>query len=614
MKEIEYNNYNDQQQQQQQQPSNVYNNLADEKVKDLHFISSLSPWLNCNTLKTIACVIESHLSIFKVHLVIFIHLILILLIALLIVLCCLMQVVQNFINQVICENTFFIKLRNSLKQYFISRKKYEQEDEDEDAKVKEDKVVTSNEIKKQEEEEIFSVIINATSRQEAINNITSHLNLQVNQTVSYTLLAKEPFIYQEYLPRYLAFFVNCNKEETKYNDNVQVEIIKIIYNNRSKNVISSTVNSYLVSFKCNEKSKMKEIIEKLGYTITYGCECNINNCIKMINGVENTFCDTTGVKLYRDLSKWPVSSTSMSEKKFTGYLNDADTVVKVFSWLKRLFALIETAHMTFATLVKELTRHLYANWNRKPRSSDLLFTSNHRGQRLQYFNCNSSFRELRCKSLTLAISDCFPADLMALIRSATKWTDDEIAITLIASGIKSYVQVVTGETPSNIEAFLDSPEMAHFILPLESADDLLATGTAISQQLRSNSSLRCDLKSNSVNKLPKFLTKCISKLCKSKNQIVFKPIYLNGTSTSFMSRSFYSWSKMEDENFLRFDIIHSLDSTVICISGRKEVIQSASLLSECIAKSLLNLCISLSISYDRRTPPSSPQDTTRDIR
>lgn len=631
-KEIEYNYSN---QFNQLQPIDTVNG----PLEQFNSFPSPSPaWLNC-TFRTLLSFLQSNFDLVKVHAVIFIHLILIALIALIIVLCCLIQVAQESLQDIFAQNCLAIKLRHWIKRVFTST------------------TVDNGKSNSSSHPLIVAVMINATSRCEAINNVTSCLGVKVRETVSYSLLAREPFIYQEHLPRYLAFFANCQystRAEASEQGGPDIEVIKIC-NFSSKNTVKniSNVSSYLVAFKCRGTSEMKNIVNQLGYQVTESTN-GIN--LRLVNSSdENAFLDTSNggsncarispgasVTLPGDLSKWQERSMSMSmsmamsmvsvekTKKYTAYFNNkhADTVVKVFSWLKRLFALMETAHMTFATLAKELTRHLYANWNRKPSSTTDLFTSTtnrtsyHRPQQVQYFNCNRlpcgpSFdgpprAALTCKSLTLAIADCLPTDLMALIRGASKWTDDEIVITLIASAIKSYVQVVTGECPSNIEAFVESPEMAHILLPLESADDLISTGSFISHQLRSNLSLAKDFKK--CHQLPNFLSNCIYKLCKSNNPVVFKATRLSACSNVLMSRCFYSWSQMQEDNCLRFDVIHSIDSSVICISARKDAVQSASLLAECIAKSLLNLCISLSISYDRRTPPSSPQDTTREVR
>ena len=579
-----------------------------EKVKikvkqQLHLFSSLSPWVAQNTAAQLSCVLKSQLNTYKVHLVIFIHVLLVLFIAMVIALLFMLHMIFNLVDKVSQKYIFPERMRvwcvQRVSMFLASQEKC--------------KKPPSNEAT------IITVIINAVSRDEAINSVSSFLQVKVRETVSYSQVAREPFIHCHYLPRYLSFFVNCQQKDEQEGE-IIAEVIKIS-TNTSKSVPISGVSSYLVAVKClSSERQIRERVQQLGYMVTQGRWTSQDNqedseCNKLRNMCRKLHVDDKCIGIDAqtgDLSKWPpevplFTSPEGRNTTYTGF--HADTVVKVFSWLKGLFTLVQAAHSTVTTLAKQLIQHLNVNRNARPRLLQNILTgsSGHLERaRVTYTSIASS----PCKSLTLASVDCIPCDLMSLIRCTSKWTDDEIAIALIAGGIKSYIQVVTGETAGNIEAYLESPGETHLTLALDSADDLLMTGEVICQQLRSSSPSIKYKRMNILSNLPNFLSNYVDKMCKCNNEVVIRSCRVNNHSNQFICRSLCTWSPMSSDNCLSFNIIHSNDGSVICISARRDVIQSASLLAECIAKSLLNLCISLSISYDRRTPPSSPQDTT----
>lgn len=583
--------------------SNV--NEKQMKVKQLHLFSSLSPWVAQNTLQNLSHILKSHFNTYKVHLVIFIHVLLVIFILMVVALLFIMYMMFNLVDKVSQKYILPRKVRTwcarCLSMFHSSQN------------------VTDNKCQLNKST-ILTVIINAGSRDEAINSVSSLLQVKVRETVSYSQVAREPFIHSHYLPRYLSFFVNCQQKDEEQVESV-VEVIKIS-TNTSKSASISGVSSYLVAVKClSSEKKIIQRMRQFGYTVTHGrwilrdnedhSEYKVHSmCRKLhVNG------EYVGIEQTDDLSKWlPEVPLFMSPGvvKTTSHTidTDADTVVKVFSWLKELYTLVQTAHSTVSTLVKQLIRHININWYARPCLLRNILTGSS-GHLERAHVTRTSIASLKCKSLTLASVDCLPSDLMSLIKCKSKWTDDEIVMALIAGGIRSYIQVVTGETAGNIEAFLESPGMIHFTLPLQLADDLLLTGETISQQLRMfSSTCKNENKKNNLSNFPHYLSHYVDKMCKCNNEVVIRSSRVNNHSNQFISRSLYTWSPMNDDNCLSFDIIHSNDGSVICISARRDVIQSASLLAECIAKSLLNLCISLSISYDRRTPPSSPQDTT----
>lgn len=217
-----------------------------------------------------------------------------------------------------------------------------------------------------------------------------------------------------------------------------------------------------------------------------------------------------------------------------------------------------------------------------------------------------------------AWTDCLPSELLLKINEKCSASSEDIATSVIAAGLRSYAQLMTGLVPDDVNAMLlekslsDCPHGSRLKLPLQTAHDALMTLNKTRARLeKAELQVEKDLELWTFFKeaLPGFLVRFLRNHYYGRNPVLLKHMYFqeeSGRMSDILIRSVYHWTPLFRNALASFTIMHSPNGISIAILSEKRTIQSATLLAECISKAVNNLCISLSIQWDRRSPPSTP--------
>lgn len=238
--------------------------------------------------------------------------------------------------------------------------------------------------------------------------------------------------------------------------------------------------------------------------------------------------------------------------------------------------------------------------------------SNLMEQRVRYplFKCRPS----ATSDKSVAFSDMIPHDLLDQLTEKSKSCPEEIASSCIISGFRSYMQMMTGCIPDDMPALwlsssLDDDCGARIKLPLNSAHDMLPKLEQRLVKTKQQLAYNVAMWSAFDQFLPLLLIKFLRRWYYGKVPITFRNIYVSDKCNSMsatMVRAVYQWTPLTHGSLLSFTIVHTGKGVSITVLSEKRSIQSATLLAECITKAVNNLCISLSIQWDRRSPPSTP--------
>lgn len=221
---------------------------------------------------------------------------------------------------------------------------------------------------------------------------------------------------------------------------------------------------------------------------------------------------------------------------------------------------------------------------------------------------------------SVAWADIISRDLLFTIEEKSASTREEIAMSCIVAGLCSYVQTMTGTIPDDVTTMVlnSSPSEirgARLLIPLQSGHDTLITLTKTRTRLCKTKEL---IKKDSCmwnlfkDTLPEFLLEFFKRTYYGRVPIVFSNFQVNeyeSTMNTTMVKSLHYWTPLVYGSLVSFTTMYTTSGVSVAILSDKNAIQSTTLLAECISKAVLNLCISLDIKWDRRSPPSTPTST-----
>jgi hypothetical protein len=219
-------------------------------------------------------------------------------------------------------------------------------------------------------------------------------------------------------------------------------------------------------------------------------------------------------------------------------------------------------------------------------------------------------------NLSLAFSDCLPAELLKRIQESSGLSEECITLSCITSALRAYAQEMTGVIPRDTGVFmqscrkLDGLDGSVIVLPVETGNDLVVTSAKVGSRLpdcvRDRESNQKD-KQLLMKTLPKFMYNWIQSFTNSGHEIVIKSCHVEGDEQSFI-RAVHHWPSMDEDTLLTLVLMHRKGCVSVGVICKKDAFQSATLLAELVTKSVTNLCIAFRIQWDRRSPPSTPSD------
>ncbi|KAI1292126.1 hypothetical protein HDE_07019 [Halotydeus destructor] len=220
----------------------------------------------------------------------------------------------------------------------------------------------------------------------------------------------------------------------------------------------------------------------------------------------------------------------------------------------------------------------------------------------------------RKKSYSLAWSESLTRDILSKIVEKSQKSEQEITVTCITMALRSYSQLMTGLIPDDVEALLVDtayPVGGRLLLPLESAHDAKTTLSKVKHR-----SLKAQLDRLTetedwpeVNKvLPRVMKWLLPKLYFSHCPVIIHHVHSvhRDAIQGGHLKSIYRWGPLLYDSVLSFGVSQSDSGIQIAIQSDKSVIQSATLLAECIDKAINNICISYDIHWNRKSPPPTP--------
>ena len=223
--------------------------------------------------------------------------------------------------------------------------------------------------------------------------------------------------------------------------------------------------------------------------------------------------------------------------------------------------------------------------------------------------------------LTRGFCDPLPRELVDLLKEKTNKDSEVLVLSILSGALSSYFRLMRGETVESVDINYGkwSDMKVQITLPLKSSstmnDELVFLDHVSNLDSRSKDSSQCLERNFSLVKdsLPtnSWYENLILPLTENDtSELEVQNLYLNSDSSSMINplvKSLYLWNEVESSSKLRILVIHREEGITLTLSGIKNhPIESASLLAECIVKSVASLCYNLNIKWDRRSPPSTP--------
>lgn len=240
-------------------------------------------------------------------------------------------------------------------------------------------------------------------------------------------------------------------------------------------------------------------------------------------------------------------------------------------------------------------------------------------------------RESEPFDLTRGFCDPLPRELVDLLKEKTNKDSEVLVLSILSGALSSYLRLMRGETVESVDIDYGKwrDMKVQITLPLKSSstmkDELLFLDHVSNLHSRSKDSTECLERNLSLvkNSLPSniiyntWYENLILPLTQNDtSQLEVQNLYLSSDSSSMINplvKSLYLWNEVESSKVpkLRILVIHREEGITVTLSGIKnDPIESASLLAECIVKSVASLCYNLDIKWDRRSPPSTPVSDT----
>lgn len=460
---------------------------------------------------------------------------------------------------------------------------------------------------------IVSLIVSAVSLQEVIHMLQQKLGCKVrpaavqpgdslNPTCS---RMSEPTIWEEMIPRFLSAFASSTaktgrkwltEDADHLSKDVAIDVIRI---NRSS-PIHHVTSSYQVAIRSSDSKFLNHALQAFDPTLT----------IRHEKEDDDSSIETKSPEIWQQIEELAdllidccqafvpfIRKKLMNESM--DFCDREKLLSVVFSLGRELLMHAQSVTITLKVLISQVMRRITCCNNYQ----FLLFKKLNR-------------HEVDPDNLSLAYSDCLPAELLKRIQESSGLSEECITLSCITSALRAYAQEMAGTIPRDTSAFLqscrelDGLEGSAILLPVESANDLVVTSAKISSRLvdsvRDRESNQRD-KQFLVKTLPKFMFNWIQSFTTAGHEIVIKSCHVDGDEQSFI-RSVHHWPCMETDTLLKFILMHRKGSISVGVICKKNAIQSATLLAELLTKSVTNLCIAFRIQWDRRSPPSTPSD------
>lgn len=220
--------------------------------------------------------------------------------------------------------------------------------------------------------------------------------------------------------------------------------------------------------------------------------------------------------------------------------------------------------------------------------------------------------------MTRGFCDPLPQELIELLKKRTAMSSETLVLTILSLAFSSYFRLIRGEYNGHLNVSYGDWEdiKAQIKLPLTCVTtDNLSLFLDHVNKLESKTQ---DFRENFRHKLllleevmPSHWYGKIEPLFRSNKipDIEIQNIYLyphKGSMFNPLVKSLYLWNESELSK-LRILVTHNEKGITFTLTGVKNgPIESASLLAECIVKSVTSLCCNLNIKWDRRSPPSTP--------
>lgn len=270
--------------------------------------------------------------------------------------------------------------------------------------------------------------------------------------------------------------------------------------------------------------------------------------------------------------------------------------------VKKLMKIIQSASIIVNMMVEK-----FLIWNR---SKSFIFQSSF---------CNPR-RGSEPFDLTRGFCDPLPRELVDLLKEKTNKDSEVLVLSILSGALSSYLRLMRGETVESVDINYGkwNDTKVQIKLPLKSSsnDELVFLDYVSNLDSRSKDSSECLERNLSLVKdsLPtNWYQNLILPLTENDTPgLEVQNLYLNSDSSSMINplvKSLYLWNEVESSKVskLRILVIHREEGITVTLSGIKnDPIESASLLAECIVKSVASLCYNLNIKWDRRSPPSTP--------